>query len=371
MVSHEDLAFAIASAEEDIAMYVGFSPAPRWFVAESHPYPRYWKYFGNKQGVYTRVSMTADYGKFVSPGRRAVEYVATARTSDGTLQYIDENGDGYAEVAKIEITELGIADPCQLKLYYSGNNGGQEWEIRPVPSRQYDPVTGHLVMKLETWLMIRLELLCAYPTDERMQAIDVSDVANLLDEIEIYREYTDDTLASALFISSDYSACSICGGVGCSSCARLTQGGCITAKDDNLSIVEPVQATYDSENGRWVEQTWTAGVIPNQVKFWYYAGDRDSRFVNGSNCDPLSDWWAQTIAWMATARLDRPVCTCDTVEATVDRLRANLIENRRGDVMYYSTRDIETCPFGTRLGEVMAYKRLKRLVKKKFGYGVI
>jgi len=129
-------------------------------------------------------------------------------------------------------------------------------------------------------------------------------------------------------------------------------------------VVVPQAATYDSDDGQWDADCWTECRDPDFVKLWYYAGKIDNRRFLDQACGLLSSWWAQTIAYMATARIERPFCSCANVTALADYLREDLAFLGR-DGSYASTEDLLDNPFGTRRGEVVGWRRIKQIAKKR------
>ena len=136
-VSHYDLAEAIQQAEYDIARELGYWMAPMWISQEVHQYPRH-----HRQDVY-RVggrnvrgqmnSIKTNFAKIIAGGRRNVDTkLGTATVAGGSLAYTDEDGDGFAETATVELATT-LTDETQIKVYFTDTLGAQEWEIRLNP----------------------------------------------------------------------------------------------------------------------------------------------------------------------------------------------------------------------------------------------
>lgn len=195
-----------------------------------------------------------------------------------------------------------------------------------------------------------------------MSAIDVSGVGNFITSVDVYRVFADFSQASTEFQWD--SRCAYCGGSGCSMCTPSTQEGCFTIRDYNGGVVIPVPGTYDAASATWIAESWTESVEPDEIKAWYYAGEVADRFSNGYQTDPLSEFWAQVIAWITTARLERPICGCTNIQAVAEKLRFDLAVTS-GDVRSFVTSDVTSCPFGTHAGEVLAWRRIKYAVKDK------
>jgi hypothetical protein len=205
--------------------------------------------------------------------------------------------------------------------------------------------------------------------------LDITDTSNFITSVDVYREYVDFTQKSAEIywepiLGSTMSnliigcGCSQCGGTGCTACELTTQDGCVHVRDVDTGFVVPVPASYDADQEVWIKQNATVCREPDIVKLWYYAGDLDQRYLRGTSCDPLSKSWAQTIAWLATARLERAPCACSNVVALFEDLRREInFTPSDGGSYVTSYRQIDN-PFGTRKGEIIAFNRCSKLVRR-------
>ena len=102
-VAREDIAREIAMAEQDIANYMGWWPAPRWIAQDVKMYPRFHRpEYYSAHGVNVRYqgkSIKAAYGKIIEPGQRAVTEICTAEQQGDpcSLTFSDEDGDGFGD----------------------------------------------------------------------------------------------------------------------------------------------------------------------------------------------------------------------------------------------------------------------------------
>src|SRR3972149_4188845 len=122
-VSREELAQAIATAEEEIARVLGFWPAPMFITNEIHPYPRHYRPELITQGLTTRGqlrSIRADYAKFISAGQRGTTFVGTP-----AIIRSDADGDGFDETVTVSIANA-LTDACEVKVYFEGYDGDPE-----------------------------------------------------------------------------------------------------------------------------------------------------------------------------------------------------------------------------------------------------
>lgn len=375
-VSHEDLARAIYDAEEELARVIGYYPAPVWISQEVHRMSRHHRrdlYREHARNVRMgRTSVVTNYGKFIQGGQRAVSLVNTATTAGGSLAYSDEDGDGFAETATVQVNTT-LTDECELNVYFTGTGGDMEWEIRPANSKAISG--GVFTATFDSWLFIDPDTLAAHPTPAGFSAVDISDTSNYVTSVDVYREYNDYSAYGAAFYwdpaprGATMSFCASCGGVGCPACSPSVQYGCVHARDNEAGVVVPVPATYDSDDAQWDQVAFDECRDPDQVKLWYYAGEYSNEWLSGRTCDPLSNFWAHTISWIATARLDRAPCQCGVVQAFYDRMREDLA--LVGERSHLVDPAILGNPFGTRRGEVMAWQRISQVVTRNIMGGAI
>lgn len=376
--SREDIAMAIAAAEEDIARLIGYWPAPTWIAEEVHQYPRHHRpdviqWGGLDTRGYAK-GIKVNYGKVIAAGQRAVTLVGTPTTAAG-LAYTDADGDGIVDTATVTIA-TALTNACEVKVYFAGHSGNPEWEIRPARSKAI--AGGNFVATFWPWQLIDPDLWETLPGAGEPQGIDYDEQTvpgtydNLVASVNVYREFNDTTEVSAtLYWEPEPSlmswldlACS-CGGAGtCAVCALTTQDGCMHVKDANEGLVVPAPGSYDADNGIWTSLAWSVCRDPDFVKLWYYCGDIGQRRLRGQICEPLSDWWAQTITWLAVARLEKPLCSCDNVRDLVASLRADMALTG-GPTGYNATLEQLNSPWGTRRGAVLSWDRLNKALPKR------
>jgi hypothetical protein len=376
-VSRDELAQEIANAERDIADFINYWPAPVWIAQEHHPYPRHHRPDVIRHGGYDvrgyRVAINADYGYIIAPGQRDFDIVGDSVA----VTLSSEDGDAsYNETATVS-TATTLTDACEVKVYFEDKNAAQEWEIRPARTKSISGA-GLFTATFWAWQLIDPDLWDALPTVDGQSAIDWTDADNIVNNVDVYREYNDTTATSSQFYWEpctqplDWSSqltCG-CGGTGCAACALTTQTGCLHLRNPVTGIVVPEPASYSATDAAWSASCWTECRDPDMVKLWYYAGHLDDRWRRGEACEPLSRWWQQTIAWMATARLERPFCSCKNLAALAQHLRADMAALSEQQ-SYAISPELLMNPFGTRRGEVLAWQRVSKLVKKRMSAAVV
>lgn len=371
-VSREEIANAIKEAEDDITRALNYSPAPAW-TEDVYNYPRHHRRdvieWGLADNRGSNKSVQLSQGKFIQGGQRA----ATLVTAAVMVVYTDEDGDGYDETATIT-TATALTEACELKCYFAGEAANPDWEIRS--PRSVTITGGNVVFVYWAWQLLDPELQQRLTVATQTTPIDIEAAASYVATVDVYREYNDFTAVSAQFFWERQSlsqfgllpagfCCNSCNGDGCPACTFITQDGCIHVKNAEGNFAVPVPATYDSDNARWQRDTLTVCRDPDMVKMWYLAGDQSQEYKTGRTCEPLSRFWAQTIAWLATARINRPFCTCNNSQTFPDspgNLQRDLsfTGSRQLGNFRVSEADLNN-PLGTKMGEVKAWKRISRL----------
>lgn len=372
-VSREEIANAIKEAEDDITRVLGYSPAPHWVDDELRDYPRYFRPEVTEWGMSDvrgfGKSVQLSQGKMLEGGQRAVTLiqagVAVVRT--------DTDGDGYKETATITAT-TDLTDKCELHCYFAGELANPDWEVRT--PRSVTLSGGAVTFVFWSWQLINPELQQRLTVTTQSGPIDIEADASYVDTVDVYREYTDFTQPSAMFIWERQQlyglgllpagwCCSSCGGNGCMACEFITQDGCIKAKNASGQNVTPQPAAYNSDTAQWDYNSLNICRDPDMVKVWYRAGDVSQEYLAGRSCDPLSHYWAQAIAWLATARINRPFCACNNSQAF-----PGSPNNLQRDMSFTGSKvlgnfrvseaDLQN-PFGSRVGEVKAWHKVSRL----------
>lgn len=353
-VSWESLNQAILEAERNIKDYLRYSVAPEWTV-ELLQWPSIHR--RDSYAVVLNAPITLGYDYLISPGVRAVELIKSA----AAIAYSDADGDGFNELATITAPTT-LTAVTGIKAYVSGKSGAIDWELRPIRSKAIS--AGTLTIQMDAVYLTNPDLQSLPPTSDGEEALDLLDATNYLTTLDIYREYSDTTVTTAELYWR--STCNYCGGIGCQACYSSTQTGCARVMSSRPALVEVNVATYDVVQDAWYFSPWGIDLPPEQVKVWYYAGQISDRYKNGHDYDPLDQSLAQCIAWLATARLERPFCNCGTATALANRLMMDMAVTE-GDVSKNIAFEELDNPFGTRLGELWAYRRLRKLLGKPLG----
>jgi hypothetical protein len=255
-------------------------------------------------------------------------------------------------------------------LYFAGFDGDPEFEIRE--ARRITIAGGIATLLFDAWLFISRDLYEIPTTDEPMGAIDISTTAYYVTSVEIYREYANSIVAAASLIWENQEVdCAVCGGTGCEACGYVTQDACMAIRDHEMGIVVPSPATYSADTGLWTSVAFAATREPDRLKLWYRAGSTSREWIASRSVNPLSYEAAKTIAHLATARFERALCGCSNVHDLSEKLRLDVVRNEGREGMFFSTVDLVNNPFGTKYGEVEAWRFCTKVSDRVPSYAVI
>lgn len=370
LVSRHQIASLIAEAERDIADALGYWPAPVWIEDEQQNYPRLYRrdLTGYGQDVRFRYrGMRTKWGYVIEGGQRA-----TALVSDDVVWVgSDPDGDGFPEIATFTINGVDAdLDPCEVHMYYkvydvadedntrtdpSSAGADPAWEIKPI----HVSLSGTtLTVRCNKWQLFRPQLF----EELAPEAIDADDIANYVDATIFYRVYNDPSQQVTFGWAADMSCATT------APCAYSTQSGCLRVNDNRNGLVVPTPATYNDTDGTYTAAYWVNGYEPDTVRLWYHAGYYDP----ATSCPTLTSYWARTIAMLATARSDWPICTCNNTNNALlsPEWREDMRKMTSDRSFLASARTLDN-PFGSRVGEVEAWIRVSKARGRAKGQAVL
>lgn len=352
-ISREELSQTIYEAERELADVLGYWPMPRWEQAERLLIPRpyqvgYWA-SGNRTITGDIIALKADYGKLISGGFRAKTLIAAAQA----ITYTDVGTDGYKETATITVATT-VTDPGEIAVYYPGLSGDDEWEVRPI---KVTLSGGNAIIVIRREQLVVKALLESLDAQTLGGATD----ANFLTAVDVYRKYHDPSHQVEFVWRNGINACN-CSSTDSCACSLTIQNGCMTVKDDRLGLFTMEPGEWDSNEQGFVGAGFDVCRTPDYVRVWYRSGMRDMNLA-------LPNWqmareWEIAIAKLTCTKLDRPICSCRSVQQIMERWSidyrrqvSNKAESRSFKVTNY---ELENCPFGTTVGGLDVWRLVKR-----------
>lgn len=360
--SREEILIKIREAEMEIAKHVGFNLAPDYTVEEQREYTSdyYRDRIGNVEGLYGLKDIELKRGKVILPGKWNPTLVSTATVANSGITFYDYDSDGFYEAVRVTATTTQT-DPRKMGVFFTGGSGAPEWQIRYPYAAGISG--GTYTAYFHSWLFLDPDKDAAFPGSD-YNGIDIeTDTSNFVSSVDVYDISTDTTVEHVRINWGRYDA------VSAQDFYYAT--GTFFIRDAEAGIVVPSPATYDADTGVWTPGSFTYGQ-PTTVTVSYYSGNQSDEYLARRSMDPLSHLYARAIAEMATARLDRPPCSCpETVKYHQD-ISIDLTMST-SEMSRFTVKDIEASKFGTRAGEVQAWRLINGPMKgeHRVGYAVL
>lgn len=350
-MGREEIAMAIRQAEDGIERQLKFRLQPTWEEDEWRPTirpnkPEMVNLSGTDVKGYHSI-VPANWGHFISGGIES----KVAIPNPTAIVWSDVDGDGYDETGTVTVV-TSVTNPCEIAIHYPGKLGADEWEIRPT---NVTIALGTATIVFQRHLAVLENLQEALvPTD-----VDGATVGNFLTEVEVYRHWNDPQIQATLAWEPLPGVCS-CGNITCPACSYSSQTGCLIVRGDPKdSMVAFQPASWDAENNQFIAQTLTVSRQPDIISLHYYAGFRNKTMMCPGN--KLDTMWEQVVAAYAASLVSRTICDCERARANFERWQIDLAYTTGAtqiEAYSISPEDLDN-PFGTRVGAVFAWKRVK------------
>jgi len=337
----ESIAQAIRLAERRIAKYLGYNLIPDWtdeIVMTPRPAsPELFGYATNPR--WARKSVNASKGHLISGGIKASSVIEAG----AAIVRTDVDGDTYFEHCTVTVV-TDVAD-CEIRVYYPGESGSEDWEIRPI---KVSSAGGVATITFKSWQIVKPELQSVLNPEPATAETDT----NYVTTVDVYRVYNDPQ-TQVLFMWEQMAEFCNCSTGSCSQCSWGTQNGCLQVRDNRLGIVTFAPGTWDAVNEYFTKTSFSIGREPEKMRLYYYSGFEDKdRACPRRDMDQALE---KAIAHFAATLLDRDMCACNNVQNYLDYWREDL--SRVGaDVTYQNSPMLLGNPFGTMRGAVHAYK---------------
>lgn len=351
-VSREEIATAIAEAEAQIENYLQYRLMPTWEYDEwqktTRPYQKDLFNLNDRDVRGFQQTVNANWGYFISGGIEAKTLVEAG----ATIVYTDEDGDGYFETATVSVA-TSVTDSREIAAYYPGKSAADEWEIRPVEvsiASGIATITFRREQAVDSDLFERFNI-------EGAEANGLDD-SDFLDTVDIYRHWNYPQTQATMLWEPGLNMCAQCNGELCPRCAYAAQTACLLVRGDpRQSILAYHAADWSVDDQAFSNTPCCLERQPDIVRLFYYSGYRNMRLPYTNRMDPE---WQRVVAYMATAKLERPPCDC--MSGFWDRWAQDmtLVAGDESGKPFFRTPDgILDNPFGTRRGEVYAWRKVK------------
>lgn len=324
----EEIAEAIAQAEERITQVLGFTPLPQWVVDDRvippRPAPGAWRTAISPWLFSVRTS-----NKYVIQGGvEAWSAISLARA----VTYSDEDGDGYKETATVSVPTT-VTDADEIEVFYPGESHDPAWEIRPI---RVTLSGGTATIKFERHQAVMPDLLEAL----NAEGVDGTVDASFLTTVDVYRHYNDPSTMAVVEWQP-----SICDEA---QCQVEADTGCFAQLNERNGIVAVHAATWDSDDSQWEHRCCSWWRPPTSVRLWYRAGYRNKNLAR-----PMHDMDSKlerAIAYLALSFMDREWLACEQIRNLQAHWRTDLAlrsSNPSQSTSFQTSRRVLDNPFGT------------------------
>jgi len=356
-VGRYDVADAIQQAERTIAQYLGYKLLPTWESAERTRTPkpgnpellRFSSY--DPRGYH--LAVRAKWGHFVEAGEQAKTIEPNG--SAVAVTYSSEDGDTFWETATISFATT-VTDPEELAVFYPGEGGADEWEVRPLNAVTISAGIATITMwKHQLVLPNLIEAL----DPEAVVAANGAVQTHFLTTVDVYRRYNNPATQVTLIWDPNLFNCG-CSGTNttcCPVCGQGSQTGCLMPKNYEAGWLMYRAASYDDTDEEWTAENLQCSRNPDQLLMYYRAGLRDmSRDRPMLQMDPQ---WERAVAFYTLALLDRDICDCAPIKGVSDLWREDMARQTSQGSNFQLSDNVLNNPLGTSRAAQLVWNMIK------------
>lgn len=347
-VGREEIAQSIDEAERLLASHLGFDVAPRWNVDERISGELGWLTGRGWNG--RSLAVQVGRGHLISGGVIGKSLI----DSDAVIVYSDADGDGYKETATVTVS-TALTQEDEIAVYYPGEDGADEWEIRPLTNVTISGGTATIRFRREQCVLP--ELMEQLVT----RSVSGSDDTKFLTTVDVYRKFHDPQRQAQFIWEGGWCGCCGSNGDGCGACSLTVQNGCLVIRDYRLGLMSAHPADWNVTDEQFDSTAFTVCTSPHRLRLWYRAGYRDMtrRWPNLQMAPEME----RAVAYLALSKLDRPLCGCSAIEAYTNYWKTDISKRnatQSASTSFQVSRRVLECPIGTTRGALYAWEAIKR-----------
>ena len=350
-VSREEVAEAIRSAEDDIEELLGYRLLPSWDVDEWIPTTRYYRpemVNVNDRDVRGRWQhVEPHWGFFLTGGVEARDAISLGVPIAWSSTKLPTT---YKDRGTVSAATT-VTDPAEIRLFYTGKSGAPEWEIRPI---NVSIAGGTATITFNRELVITEAIMEAQtPGEGSNMFADGEDDAQFETFVDVYRVYNDPQQQASLLWEPETAHVDVEGFEYTVQTAALAMHG-----DPRWPAVTYRPATWNATTLAWDYATYAKSQQPDLVRLWYYSGFQDKR--SSTPKLTMDKGLARAVSVMAAARLSKNTCggvDMSHWQADLGAEEADGLSRKGVPANQLSN------PFGTRMGEVTAYRAVRPRAK--------
>lgn len=341
-LGREEIAEAIANAEQMLADQLMYWPAPKYIVDEVVQYPRpgrreLWGFAGTPRGDWKSVQL--QWHRVISGG----VFNRTFLNNTTSIVLSDSDSDSITDRFTATVTVPAGTLASEIALYFTAadrdnDDLAETWRIRPVKVTVVGTtatIIGHLTLLVKPNLTFAVDV----------QQLDSTDTNNYVTELECYRVFTDTQDSE----SYPYQGVAIWDDIpGCTyGCTFSLKALCLREHDNDQGVVSP---TFGPPCD-WPYPTRE----PDRLEVNYVAG---LPLLNGEMAPEM----AKVVAYLAACLLANEKCGCDRSNRIMTYWRERITsftDGRNGAQATGYTKDFNDIPFPVTRGGLYAWQRVK------------
>jgi len=334
-LSRQEVAQAIADAEQMLTDELGYFPSPAYVPDEELPYTVAWRPGGHLPPI-----LELKRKHFITAGVQARTEIGTIDDTD--LAAVDLDGDDVFESFTATINDPAIADitdPNELVLYFApddrmGQPMKETWRIRPVSveiTGSQAVFTGHRTLLIKPALQNAVNI----------KPLDPGSADTYVTEVVCYRVYTDDS-ATAETPNQGVAIWDRQAGCHSPDCSGSSHYLCLGHHNDKRG---QVYASFARN---------CPARRPNCLTVNYFSG---LALENGQ----MQEEMAHVVTYLAAALLANESCDCERTQRILAfwKERPQSFVDEANKATAYS-KDFNSIPFPVTRGGIYAWQRVKR-----------
>lgn len=367
----DDIQRAIDAAEDKLKQYFRYNVGLH-FVEETIPWPQLYQTgvrYRSNRAVDTRwMTCILGEGKLHSIGKETLTLIGSV-----TLAYTDADGDGlndtFTGTTAATTTETDINN---IDIYFAaadrldGDSAGETWKIEPL--KKTINANGTVTVLGRSWMLVK-PILYEGLSATQSNPLNPATGTNFVTTLEVYQHKADpngtgldNSQAVLEWETLPYPSFSQC----CGSNVTFTSSQSDPAsvyraiaragmRDAEIGEVNPAAAAYDSINAVWAAIVWGVCQPPDRVTVRYRAG------VLPQSNGEMNREMQTIVARMAAAEMTTRPTACDMANRELYRWQFDLARAAgNNDEQYRISNEDLNNPFGTRAGQVHAWKAVKK-----------
>jgi hypothetical protein len=294
-----------------------------------------------------RVSLQLQRGYVLTGGVRLKEGIETAAVTRS-----DSNGDGYDDLCTVSVG-VGFTDTNQIRVYYPGESGAYQWEIRPI---NVSIASNIATITFNSWQIVDPDTQRSI--SQSPDLIDAEVAGNYLSTVDVYR-VRNDPQTQVTFLWEEAATICACGST-CINCQLNTQTGCFHIRNDRLGLVAASPGEWNAANQQFSSLDWNDEECraPDQALIHYYSGWLDSKIERPYV--EMDSYWEYAVAYYAASLLDKDSCSCSNAAEFIHKWRVDVAHAGQQTGVWDKTVDQLANRLGTTKGALFAINSIRQ-----------